>query len=74
MRLLQVKRIRLVGMMLLVFAAKQHAAHVNHVQSHQVGTGLLGKMVKISADARLTSICSIKQKKNESIVLNFVWS
>ncbi|XP_078485744.1 inositol polyphosphate 5-phosphatase OCRL isoform X2 [Ciona intestinalis] len=39
-----VKHIRLVGMMLLVFAQDRHLEDITAVASHHVGTGLLGKM------------------------------
>ena len=44
---LQIKLIRLVGMMLLVFSQEKHCNDITHVCAHQVGTGLLGKMVRL---------------------------
>ena len=42
----QVKLIRLVGMMLLVYVAEKHRKAVGQVEAHYVGTGLLGRMVR----------------------------
>ena len=43
MMLFQVKLIRLVGMMLIVFA--RQGLKVKHVMASQLGTGLMGVMV-----------------------------
>lgn len=42
---LQVRIIRLVGMMLVVFVNKVHIDHIREVASESVGTGLMNKMV-----------------------------
>ena len=42
---LQVKLVRLVGMMLIVFIQEKHKDHVYDVVDDMVGTGILGMLV-----------------------------
>lgn len=41
----QVKFIRLVGIMLLLYVKQEHAAHISEVEAETVGTGIMGRMV-----------------------------
>lgn len=41
----QVKFIRLVGIMLLLYVKQEHAAHISDVEAETVGTGIMGRMV-----------------------------
>lgn len=41
----QVRLIRLVGMMLVVFVKKEHKTHISEIAAETVGTGLMNKMV-----------------------------
>lgn len=41
----QVKLIRLVGIMLLLYVKQEHAAHILEVEAETVGTGIMGRMV-----------------------------
>lgn len=51
----QVKLIRLVGIMLLLYVKQEHAAHVSEVEAETVGTGIMGRMVSS------WSVCLIPQ-------------
>lgn len=42
----QVKLVRLVGIMLLMYVKAEHAAHISEVEAESVGTGVMGRMVR----------------------------
>lgn len=48
--LLQVKVVRLVGIMLIFYVKKDHAEFISDVEAESVGTGIMGRMVSVHSD------------------------
>lgn len=44
--MLQVKLIRLVGIMLIFYVREEHAEYISDVEVESVGTGIMGRMVR----------------------------
>lgn len=52
--------VRLVGMMLLVFARKDQLSNIREVVTESVGTGIIGKMVSHQGQS-IASVCPRKK-------------
>lgn len=44
---LQIKLVRLVGIMLLFYVKTEHAEYISEVEAETVGTGIMGRMVRL---------------------------
>ena len=56
----EVKSVRLVGMMLLVYARRDLLPHISQVRSGQVGTGREGKIVGLTGNKGAVAV-SLRQ-------------